>query len=239
ARSVGSLDAAETVDGIADRRGVAIRISEIDGVVQDGGHKNNVFGGDDQTECTTGFTVKNAAGTRGFVTAGHCDNNISILPKNGTPNISGSYQFGLRNANTDAQWHTTARPEKAKFYVTDADQLRPLTGQVLRSQSLVNVVVCHMGKTTGRSCGTIVAIDHEPPAALCPNSSTGCDDVWIKVEGANLECIPGDSGGPWFRGKKAYGIYKGQGTNSAGNCVFAFFMSSTYLGNIGVTYVFA
>lgn len=64
-----------------------------------------------------------------------------------------------------------------------------------------------------------------------------CSSVWIKVSGPNLECNGGDSGGPWFNGSIAYGIYKGQSStgSTAAACNYAFYMAINYITGMNVT----
>ena len=43
----------------------------------------------------------------------------------------------------------------------------------------------------------------------------GCDNIWVRVEGPSLEGCGGDSGGPFFNYRTAYGVLSG--TDSAGS----------------------
>jgi hypothetical protein len=106
-----------------------------------------------------------------------------------------------------------------------------LQAQLNRSGQVVGGFVCHRGKTTGYSCGTIVSKTFQPTWANACFGVT-CASVWIRVQGANLKCYPGDSGGPWFLNNTAYGIYKGQSSSgpAVGNCNWAVYSAADYFG---------
>jgi len=72
--------------------------------------------------------------------------------------------------------------------------------------------VCHMGVTTGATCGVVTdpAYTYDSNPAPCPNDDpTTCPTgTWIRLGGANLACAGGDSGGPAYQGSVAYGLVK-------------------------------
>jgi streptogrisin C len=204
-----------------------LRIEETDAPVGDG----HTRGGADLSTCTSGFVVRHpSSGTRGYITAGHCGNNQTYFEFGGV-NYSTTFIDEIRDADQDVQWHTTPHIEEPRFYASSTSSHRPLTSRQTRSQQAVGGYVCHRGKTTGYSCGTIQTKTYAPGYSnACPG--TTCSAVWIRVEGPSLECFPGDSGGSWFLVYSAYGIYKGQsssGTDAAG-CNWAFYMASNYFG---------
>lgn len=204
-----------------------LRIEETDAPVGDG----HTRGGADLSTCTSGFVVRHPlTGTRGYITAGHCGNNQTYFEFGGV-SYSTAFIDEIRDADQDVQWHTTPHIEQPRFYAGSTSTHRPLTSRRTRSQQSVGGYVCHRGKTTGYSCGTIQTKWYAPGYAnACPG--TTCSAVWVRVSGSNLECFPGDSGGPWFLVYSAYGIYKGQsssGTTAAG-CNWAFYMASNYFG---------
>jgi hypothetical protein len=206
---------------------VPLRIETVETPVGDG----HTRGGADLSTCTAGFVVRHPlTGTRGYITAGHCGNNQTYFEFGGV-SYSTTFVDEIRDADQDVQWHTTPHIEQPRFYASSTTSHRPLNSRRTRSEQSVGGYVCHRGKTTGYSCGTIQTKTFAPSYAnACPG--TTCSPVWIRVSGSNLKCFPGDSGGPWFLVYTAYGIYKGQsssGTTAAG-CTWAFYMASNYFG---------
>lgn len=197
----------------------------------------DVRGGANLTDCTTGFVVANTAGTRGFVTAGHCPDTESYSGFDGT-NTSTTFVSEVRDADKDMQWHTTPVAEVPEFYADLTTSARVLTGRRLRTSTAAGNAVCHRGLTSGYSCGTVSSITYQPTyAGACP---TTCNAVWISVTGPNLACSGGDSGGAWFNGQTAFGLMKaGSFTGSApGQCSLAIYESTDYLSGLGVSLVY-
>ena len=217
----------------SERTGIPARVESASTSADDG----HTYGGNNLSSCTSGFVVKNSIGTRGYATAGHC-NDTQTFFEFGGGSYSTTATSEVRNASTDIQWATTTHSEYPEFYANSTTARRTLKAQKFRSSTIVGDYVCHRGKSTGYSCGDIDNISYVPndPDA-CPGT---CSPVWILVKGPNLECYPGDSGGPFFNWQTAYGFYKGQSSSgtSASDCTHAYFMSSTYLSNLGVSYVF-
>ncbi|PVE21925.1 hypothetical protein DC522_23975 [Microvirga sp. KLBC 81] len=206
---------------------VPIRTEEVKTPVGDG----HTRGGADLSSCTSGFVVRHpSTGTRGYITAGHCPDNQTYFEFGGF-SYSTSFVDEIRDADQDVQWHTTLHIEEPRFYASSTLSHRPLYSQRTRAFQSVGGYVCHRGKTTGYSCGTIQSKTFAPAYTdACPG--TTCLPVWIRVSGASLRCFPGDSGGPWFIAYTAYGIYKGQASSgtSAADCDWAFYMASNYFG---------
>lgn len=138
-----------------------------------------------------------------------------------------------RTQKRDVQWHTSTQEELPRFFAQYTTESRPVTGTANRSE-MDGSYTCHRGKATGYSCGTVSTIYYKPTYSnACPGD---CDATWIKVSGPDLECYPGDSGGPWFFSTTAYGIYKGQASSgtSAADCDYAFFMAIGYIDALNV-----
>jgi hypothetical protein len=172
-----------------------------------------MYGGLPISTCTTGFTVRNSAGTRGVSTAGHCGNSQTLsgyaLTFRGEA-YSGSY---------DVQWHNASGhtyPNTIKV----GSGTRSITGTRSRTSQTVGSQVCKQGKTTGYTCGTISTISY------C--ASGAC--TWVRVAGNGVNLSEGgDSGGPWFSGNTAYGSHTyGIGNDSA-------YMPVNYFSGISVT----
>jgi hypothetical protein len=134
-----------------------------------------------------------------------------------------------RTAKADVQLGDTTPVAEAWLFGASLATPVEITSKASRAAA-DGAYVCHRGAGSGHSCGTVTAINYAPMwSGACP--STTCSATWILVEGSSLKCYPGDSGGPFYLGPKAYGFYKGQssdGTTAAG-CYYAIFMSQQYL----------
>jgi hypothetical protein len=172
-----------------------------------------MYGGLSISTCTTGFTVRNSAGTRGVSTAGHCGNSQTLSGYALTylgESYSGSY---------DVQWHNGSGHTFTNT-IKVSSSTRAITGTRSRSSQTVGSQVCKQGKTTGYTCGTIVTTSY------C--ASGACTWVHVGGNGTNLS-EGGDSGGPWFSGNTAYGSHTyGMGNDSA-------YMPVDYFSGISVT----
>ncbi|WP_407940823.1 trypsin-like serine protease [Nonomuraea antri] len=82
----------------------------------------------------------------------------------------------------------------------------------------VNDSVCKFGFRTGRSCGTVTALNQTSPSG----EAGGLVRTNIPAESL-ATCYRGDSGGPFHRdGGEAYGVLRGYVEDSSGNpwCAF-------------------
>lgn len=176
-----------------------------------------LYGGLSISTCTTGFYVKNASGTPGVTTAGHCGNSqsygstaLSFLGES----YSGSY---------DIQWHNHSGSTYDNI-IKVGTTTRSITGTVFRASQTTGEYVCKQGKTTGNTCGLISTTSH------CVTSTGVC--TWVYVSGGSVNLSePGDSGGPWFSGNLAYGTHVFGWGNDSG------YMAVDYFSGIGVTVV--
>jgi len=219
---------------IAQRLGHPVRVELIDAPEQDA----NVRGGANLSTCTSGFVVANSAGTRGILTAAHCGNTQTYSGFDGTTTAT-TFVSEILDADQDVQWHTTPLTEVPEFYADLTTTARTLTGRRLYSSTAVGNTVCHRGKTTGYSCGSVESTTHQPTyAGAC--GSVACASTYIRVSGPNLACFDGDSGGPWFNGQTAFGIMKSASfTGTApGQCNFGTYMSTDYISGLGVSLVY-
>ncbi|MGH8754792.1 MAG: S1 family peptidase [Burkholderiales bacterium] len=150
-------------------------------------------------QCTSGFNVKNSAGTRGVLTAGHCSN-TEYSRGDGTTLRNLPFQSQRYGGSYDVQWHT------APNFVLTNDVNIPtgfgftkVAGIKSRSQQLINEFVCKLGAVTGETCGFVVRKDWLPPTSCIPNPTatymrvnrcTGCSETMA---------MGGDSGSPVYR----------------------------------------
>jgi hypothetical protein len=204
-------------------------------ILESPGDVGAVYGGAKLSGCTSGFSARNSSGVYGFITAGHCTNTQSYYTSAST-SIPTTYYGEIYDSDQDLQFHSTSHAEYAKYYAPAYTALYSVRGTVPRSSQQVGYWVCHQGKTTGYSCGNIIATDHAPTwAGECNNR--GCANTWSRVSGSTLKCWKGDSGGPWFNNGYAYGIHHGHyasGPTAAetSSCVY---MAINYVAGAGLT----
>lgn len=233
-----TLIPARTIAELQAAAGVPIKVErgpQVENHHTYGGRKLTVSG---NPECTTGFTVHNLdTGVRGVVTAGHCANAPTYW-QDGTTNYPLTLMGVRDNPDQDAQWmDNTGHAEFDDFW--DGDSFRDVVSTIPRRNALGDFV-CHYGigsaqsePIPGYSCGTVTNINFDP-GDICGTPDGPCNSVWVKVEGANLACFGGDSGGPWFTGNAAYGIHNAGAVTgpNKGECSIAVFMSQSWLANM-------
>jgi hypothetical protein len=222
----------DAADSLAQEIGLPARIVYLRSPVTTG----HTYGGTDLSTCSGGFTVKETGtGVAGLLTAAHCDDSQTYFGFGSDGTYALTFKSEYRSGTTDAQWHTNAAHSVGpEFYADSTTYRRTVTSVTPRSSVTVGDPVCHRGKATGYSCGTVQSKNYQPLwPGHCPST---CDATWITVEGDYLRCYPGDSGGPVNFSYSAYGIYNGQVSSGpgTGECTFAIFMSVTYVPNLGV-----
>lgn len=160
----------------------------------------NMYGGLSITGCTSGFTVRNSAGTRGISTAGHCGNSQTLS------GIALTFRGEAYSGSYDIQWHNASGHTYTNT-IKVSTSTRSITGTRSRGSQTVGSQVCKQGRTTGYTCGTISTTSY------C--ASGAC--TWVRVAGNGVNLSEGgDSGGPWFSGNTAYGSHTyGIGNDSA------------------------
>lgn len=182
-------------------------------------------GGHHLTSCTVGFAVQDGGGTKGVITAGHCNStqafNTRALP----------YQSEAYGGSHDVQWHTAP----AELHVTNriwdglfdasTPNYRFIDGTRPRSLQFIGEVVCKYGMTTGATCGTISSTTFTP--GYVPSAAA---TFIVVTSGTQDQSEPGDSGGPWYSGSTAYGVMSG---HFLGN-FDAIYMAIDYSTTLGV-----
>jgi len=154
--------------------------------------------------CSVGFSAVGAAGTRHFVTAGHCtESDGGVVTMGGRPigRISESTfgtagDFGLVNV-TDANSRLTPlvnRYDGRAITVTGA------------RDAPIGASVCRSGVTSGFHCGVVVARNQ--------TVNYGGGDVVAGLTRTTACAEPGDSGGPYLSGSQAQGLTSG----GSGDC---------------------
>ena len=174
--------------------------------------------------CTSGFSVNDANGQPGIVTAYHCTNNgkstQAVLTDNAGVRHSLTLQTPKASANHDMAVYlaTTGTPLQATYDIYDGLSPMPIRSQGKRSELKAGgTYLCHSGVTTGFSCGTVKAINQPLPAVyihpetkqktqVCNTAQKQCNSTFVTLTGPSLKCAGGDSGGPVVNGTVAYGI---------------------------------
>ena len=168
------------------------------------------------SSCTGGFSVRHSSGTLGYTTAAHCENDQWVWDYVDNAYYPFTYQGELYDSYRDVQWHTTPGYTPDNWVYLGGSSYREILGSTGRTSQAVGTWVCKYGITTGYTCGYI--------------ESNTYNGYWVLVgrTGYNLS-EPGDSGGPWFSGKYAYGIHsQGMGDKSI-------YMAINYISGLGLT----
>jgi streptogrisin D len=180
----------------ARRFGSAVRVERI----SSGLHKF-ISGGDaiytGGARCSLGFNVRNSAGTRYFLTAGHCTNigstwtlsNGTVLGSRAGTSFPGNDYGIVRYTNTSISTPGTVGSQD----ITNA-----------RTPS-VGEVVYRRGSTTGTHSGSVTALN--ATVNYAEGSVYGMIRTTVCAE-------PGDSGGSLYKGTSALGLTSG----GSGNC---------------------
>ena len=213
-------DHIEVAFKVADGRGIALAA--------------NFQGGEAMSDCTSGFTARRARRggyDYGIITAGHCGGDY---PTNTAPvsmsGVSLPFVFGWLSATADAQFHRIPTPSSGSHNVADdylcrnpASYPNPycdVTRTAARAE-MPGDYVCHTGKNSGISCGTVTSIDYARTRSSRPcrdsaGEKTACQPVFVRMHGQFLRGCRGDSGGAVYRGGAAYGI--SASVNDRSNC---------------------
>ncbi|MEM6796996.1 MAG: S1 family peptidase, partial [Acidobacteriota bacterium] len=174
-------------------------------------------GGRSLLTCTAGFTVRTPTGRLGIATAGHCGD-FQRYADSFTPlTLQAEHYAGSH----DVQWHTATCSDTIKNEIYDGTAFRTINGTVGRGSQSTGTFVCKHGRTTGHTCGIIFGRNY------CPSYVPSGRSTFITVIGNNLSA-PGDSGGPWFVGSKAYGIHSG--STSSGRAIY---MAADWMATVG------
>jgi streptogrisin D len=201
-----SVDAAEVQhveDGVA-ADGDAVRIERVSGT-----YSPMLAGGDAiygaTARCSLGFNVRNSAGARYFLTAGHCTNIAASWYANSAHtsllgNMAGSSfpgnDYGLVAYNATAAASATGDVDLYNGTRQDITSARP---------AVVGEAVRRSGSTTRVHGGTVVATN--ATVSYPQGTVTGLIRTTVCAE-------PGDSGGALFAGTAALGLTSG----GSGNC---------------------
>ena len=221
---------------------IDVKFAVVDG--RGAGSTANFIGGDvmsttrpvPKLTCTAGFAARaSVGGAYGIITAGHCSNNQRMR------GVDLPYVSGWASATADAQFHRIPTGSPGSHRLLDdyiCNPSRPVTSQCdvtgdKARTDMMGEYVCHTGRRTGTSCGTVTDITYRPTYSnacrvRADNNDQGpsimCNSVFVRVDGPSLKSCQGDSGGPWYRNGVAYGITMGtlgvEDCNLRGQVVF-------------------
>ncbi len=171
--------------------------------------------------CTSGFVVKDISTNEvGIATAGHCDvATLKYTDKDGSNYAMTRKKWGM-TATYDIAFFVAApaQPNSPQFYPDSSATPRTLVGWKSVSETEASGIIttgsflCHYGaRTATQSCGEVVNKAYAPgitDGCGKPGAAyLACGPNYVLVEPkakagqVNLQCLGGDSGGPWF----AYG----------------------------------
>ncbi len=172
--------------------------------------------------CTSAFrALGNTDGKRYVLTAGHC---VKLEGTVYWPWVTRDNALAQKSIGTLNQWwypgHDWAKidatgswanasswPAMVAYWGVNHEY--PIKGE---ASSFVNQVVCHSGKTTGGSCGTV----RNKNVTATYGSDGKITDLTV-IKGPNFCAWYGDSGSPYFSGNMAIGIESG-GPTEAPEC---------------------
>ena len=204
----------------------------------------NRGGYDLNNSCTQGFSVKpvSGSGNWGTTTAAHCSNSFSWRKFSDPTWNATAIQGATRGPKHDVQWSTIAGgTPNGRWYGSSTSSPIDVTATLDRSQMKDNAV-CHRGRTTGWSCGTVTSVTFAPTncdvtITCCGDgddavNDTACDNEWPRMAGPNLACFGGDSGGPVANVSTAYGMFTGGAFTSftPGACSYGWFSPARKVG---------
>mmetsp|Transcript_12912 Transcript_12912/g.18993 ORF Transcript_12912/g.18993 Transcript_12912/m.18993 type:complete len:511 (-) Transcript_12912:118-1650(-) len=154
-------------------------------------------------QCTTAFSVIHSSGVTGTSTAAHCDGMTTYDAVAPEANYDLGPEMQHEGGWGDLQWHTTPHVEPAEYYA------RPTTLWPVRSVATSiskGEWVCSYSRMKGdRKCDRVFRTSVSVNYSCCPKMKR-----LVAME--HRFNIPGDSGGPWSRYDKAYGIVSGSKT---------------------------
>ena len=146
--------------------------------------------------CSLGFNVRDSAGTRFFLTAGHCTNISSTW-------TNGSATLGTRTGTSfPGNDYGIVRYSNTSIAKPGAVGSVDITGA---STPAVNQSVTRRGSTTGTRSGRVTALN------ATVNYAEGSVSGLIRT---TVCAQPGDSGGSLYSGSTAHGLTSG----GSGNC---------------------
>lgn len=212
--------------------------------------------------CTTGFVVRDRGTNEvGVVTAGHCDFSSATYSAPDGSNYVMTRKKRLMNNKADLAFFWANHAPTSEFYPTSSATPRALVGWKSVSETeeksflIEGSYICHYGVASGtQSCGEVTNTSYKPKIYDRSGNYIGCGipgqpvvdcgPYFVKVEKKGkpgqvaLQCIGGDSGGPWFAYGNAYGINKGGYRSTPGDqntCEYAYYTPIQRINDLNLT----
>lgn len=157
--------------------------------------------------CTTGFNVVSAEGSkRGVATAGHCTAGTYERPSD-KARYAVTFQEQHIGTYGDMEWSTTSASHPNEFFAGGA-QPRKVTA--VAKKPAAGTRVCLYGRAPGHSASKPArSCDRIKSASVRFAASGRTSGNIVMMHGHSR--LPGDSGGPVYRGSTAYGLVTGVG----------------------------
>lgn len=153
--------------------------------------------------CSSGYSVKNSAGTRFMVTAGHCyANGATVYTENGgrvVGTVRGRALASLTGEPLDMEL-LGGQSYGTRVYTGGVDSTSSLPVVSAGAASVGYSNYCHSGRTTGERCGHTAT---STTGQVC--TSSGCKSPVIVYTGGTIQ-QGGDSGGAFYS-KNSTGVY--------------------------------
>lgn len=213
--------------------------------------------------CTTGFMVRDRSTNKvGVVTAGHCDSSIVRYTAPDASNYDLTRLQWNMTEKFDLAFFWDDHTPTAEFYPSSSSTPRTQVGWVsvadTTEDSWINSgsYICHYGVYSAtQSCGVVTDTSFAPSIydengafQGCGKKSSAtkiaCGPYFVRVDKREkagqvaLQCIGGDSGGPWFAYGNAYGINKGGYRTTPGDkntCAYAFYTPIIRINDLNLT----
>lgn len=175
--------------------------------------------------CTSGFTVKNSAGTEFMVTAGHCFGSGASVRSTG-----GGQSFGkVVNRASFPTWDLELLGGSTYgTHIYTGNATGTGTHVVSAANPAVGSTYCVSGQTTATTCNHTVS---SLTASFC--DSAGCTPGLIAASGGG-SVGPGDSGAPFYYQSGSSVYIRGVTIAKSGSTMYAE-KWSTVAGHFGVT----
>ena len=177
---------------IEDGRGLSVATTFMGGEGMEGAHA-----------CTSGFTARQrGTSVYGIITAAHCNTPFNMH------GVRLSSVIRRHGPNVDARFLSIPTGSSHRILDDYGCGRHPcdVTGDISKSH-MINKYICHSGRRSGISCGTVISTSFRPENI--ESCASICDSTFVRVEGEHLRGCSGDSGGPWYDRGIAYGIHGG------------------------------
>ncbi len=161
-----------------------------------------------QASCTFAFTVRQGS-TWGVLTAGHCSNDLDYRDPVTGRTRNATLEEEYIGYYGDYAWYSISGTASDRFHISRTSSLQVTSVKAWQSIAIGDYY-CHYGQRSNKTrCGTVHG------TSLCFQGDTStCNQV--RISGATPVAQGGDSGGPWYSGSTAVGIYKGRWTTPWG-----------------------